>query len=707
QWTVLAMLLLLGGLSALLLRRRWREFRAYLWGHRYLLLVTEGVFLCVFLLWTAYRAYDPDISHTEQPMDFAFLNASASATFFPPEDPWLRGYGISYYYFAYVIMGLLTKLTGIPSQVTYNLSLSLVAAMASAGVFGLVVSVVGAAGARLRKAAAYGLVGVLLFGVVGNLEGLLELGRSLGVGSQEFWQGLGIKGLEGANASTAWHPQDGWWWWRATRVVDTVVDDRSLGYTIQEFPFFSSLLGDLHPHVVSVPFVLLFLAFAFQLLSGGEVGSWQGVRREGPLLMAMGLCLGALGFLNGWDLLPFLALALGLLGVKAYRDKPVARGGVVLAAGVIVFFASVPFLPYYLDLGLEGQVSGVSPVTGPGTRPLHFFIVWGGYLLVLAPFVLSQAALAAKSPSWRPLSLALVLAALPVLLWLSTVAVLGPAGEVPERLGLLLALVLVAALFLYRTFQQASSSEDPWLLFPLGLLAYAVLLLIVPELFFVVDSFNTRMNTVFKLYYQAWVVLAPVSAVILYYWHRRLEAARLAFWLAGLAWQGLMVVLLVGLLYYPAAAVTSKTAAFHGPATLDGLAYLERQGPEEYLAIRWLQENAGRGEGILEAVGGDYTSSGLVSASTGLPTVLGWPGHELQWRGPAALLAERGMDVATIYQTGDVGKAKDLLGKYDVDYVVVGPRERQAYGEAGLAKFDLFMTRVFPGSSVVIYRTRD
>ncbi|MBI2935187.1 MAG: hypothetical protein HYY31_00005, partial [Chloroflexi bacterium] len=60
QWTVLAMLLLLGGLSALLLRQRWREFRAYLWGHRYLLLATEGVFLCVFLLWTAYRAYDPD-----------------------------------------------------------------------------------------------------------------------------------------------------------------------------------------------------------------------------------------------------------------------------------------------------------------------------------------------------------------------------------------------------------------------------------------------------------------------------------------------------------------------------------------------------------------------------------------------------------------------------------------------------------------------
>ena len=70
-------------------------------------------------------------------MDFAFLNASTRAAYFPPEDPWLQGHGISYYYFGYLIMGMLTKLTGIHSSIAYNLSLALIPAMAAAGAFGL------------------------------------------------------------------------------------------------------------------------------------------------------------------------------------------------------------------------------------------------------------------------------------------------------------------------------------------------------------------------------------------------------------------------------------------------------------------------------------------------------------------------------------------------------------------------------------------
>jgi len=139
-------------------------------------------------------------------------------------------------------------------------------------------------------------------------------------------------------------------------------------------------------------------------------------------------------------------------------------------------------------------------------------------------------------------------------------------------------------------------------------------------------------------------------------------------------------------------------------ATLDGLQHVERFAGAEYRAIDYIRENVGRGSAILEAVGGDYSEHGRISSSTGVPTVLNWPGHELQWRGSAEAFAGREEDVQTIYQTFDVALAVSLLDKYDVDYVYIGQREREKYGEDGLAKFTEFMTPVFTEGDVVVYK---
>ena len=56
------------------------------------------------------------------------LNASILPGFFPPEDPWLRGHDLPYYYFGYLMMGNLTELTFIPSRISYTLPLALIPA---------------------------------------------------------------------------------------------------------------------------------------------------------------------------------------------------------------------------------------------------------------------------------------------------------------------------------------------------------------------------------------------------------------------------------------------------------------------------------------------------------------------------------------------------------------------------------------------------
>ncbi|MBI4233942.1 MAG: hypothetical protein HY686_05815 [Chloroflexi bacterium] len=739
RWSILLVLALIALASALLTIRHRREFMGFVWRERALLLGIEGVFLLLFLGWTLYRAYDPFINHTEKPMDFAFLNASLQATYFPPDDPWLQGFKVSYYYFGYLMMALLTKLTGIPSNISYNLALSLVPAMAAAGALSLVFTIVRGLGGSWGKGFLYGVVAVLLLLVVSNLEGSLELLRVLGLGSMHFWQGLGIKGLEGPLVGTAWYPTDGWWWWRATRVVDTVVGGRSLDYTIQEFPFFSLLLGDLHPHVMSLPFVLFSLAFPLNLLASGERLDTGWLRRRWPWVIVGGLALGALGFMNSWDLPTFLIFTAAVVVVKALRDYRLERDRRVLLGlagllGALLFLAVVLYTPFYL--GLATQARGILPAKGPVTRPLHFLLVWGLPLLALAPFLVTQVQQATARLSARYAMLALGLPLGLFTVWALAAAATGQSTQVSPRLLHLLPGLLVLALCLYRAMQltepksnpesvqpavQEGAPEEPQptaglarevgLLFALGLVALGLVLLIVPEMFYVVDTFaNTpswRMNTVFKLYYQAWAVLALAAAVALYYWD--VQAARLppVWHLARVGWWAVLLLVFVGTLYYPTAGIVSKAGGFKGPATLDGLGHLKRDATGEYMAIQWLRDNAKAGEGIVEAIGNDYSAFGMVSAASGRPTVLGWIGHELQWRGSSAPMDGRAEAVAAIYREVDDQKTRALLEQYGVRYVVVGQREQSTYGDIRIAKHAGLVEPVFSRDGVTIYRVKE
>ena len=262
-----ALVLVLACASGWLAWRRRADLLLFLKKEWRVVALAEIIFLVFFVAWTLYRASDPSIDHTEQPMDFAFLNASILTVTGPPQDPWLSGESVSYYYFGYWMMGALTELTGIASNVSYNLAMALVPAMAAQAVFGLTYSVVRSQTARLGTAVAGGFAAVLLLGVAANLEGMFEFMRANAIGSQGFWDWLGIKGLDGPleEPAAGWYPQEFWWWFRATRVINTFEGTQELDYTIQEFPSFSLILGDLHPHVMAIPFALLAAAFCWDI----------------------------------------------------------------------------------------------------------------------------------------------------------------------------------------------------------------------------------------------------------------------------------------------------------------------------------------------------------------------------------------------------------------------------------------------------------
>jgi uncharacterized membrane protein len=169
-----------------------------------------------------------------------------------------------------------------------------------------------------------------------------------------------------------------------------------------------------------------------------------------------------------------------------------------------------------------------------------------------------------------------------------------------------------------------------------------------------------------------------------------------------------LAILLIASAYYPVGAVLDRTGITgqshsFSDNTLDGLAFVADADQGEYAAIQWLRDRAPWGR-IVEAVGDDYSEYGRISGSTGLPTILGWKGHELQWRGGTKLLDGREEDITKIYQSSDPQEVGRLLKKYDVTYVYLGRREKSSYGGLRLSDLDGILETVFDQDGVVIYK---
>ncbi len=724
--SIILLIIVLVIASLFIFRRHRSQLMEFLRENRSLILTIEVVFALSFAIWALVRAYDPDIAATEKPMDFAFLNGILRSQHFPPNDPWLSGLHISYYYFGYLMIAMLSKLTGVPSAVSFNLALALLFALTVIGAFSLVYNLVRLSGKSESesthvKAIGFGLVGAMFLVVLGNWEGVLELVRAHGLGSDGFWQWISIKDLSQPYQSESWYPTDTWWWWRATRIIDTVVDTQSLDYTITEFPFFSFLLGDLHPHVMALPFVLLALSLSLNLLASSERLSLTWLRTNPLQFGCLALCLGGLGFLNSWDFPTFTMAFVAAGSIHAYIHREEKRGwlkDVSVAAGFVVAGSVLLYLPFYV--GFRSQASGILPLREVSTRPLHYVIFWGLFLFASLSFLLAQFGRSLRGrPILRPWMLWTILPTIvPVLLWgIVRIATDGPAdgsSSLLRKLWQLLPLMVILYASLFSILRQMAIVGEPGQepverrsdTFVLLLILTGFFLTLGCELFYVADVFGSRMNTVFKLYYQAWVLLAIASAYGLYCFAEHLRSTGRLGRLAKHAWWVMLFVFVTFSAVYPIAATLSKTGAFAGEPTLDGLAHVKRMNPDEDQAIEWLNENVQGAPVIVEATGDEYSDYGRVSAWTGLPTLLGWAGHEIQWRGSDRDFRGRAEDIDQIYLSEDWTQVGHLLEKYDVTYIYVGQLEKARYGQRAGQEFSESTDIAFQNEGVTIYQVR-
>jgi hypothetical protein len=310
--TILLALGLLAGLSYWIWKNHEAEIRAWVAQNAGYLLVAEGFFLLLFMLFVLFRMFNPDIIGTEKFMDLAFMNSLSRATSFPPFDPWMAGkaFSISYYYFGYLFMAILLKLSAVPPAVGFNLALGLLFALAGFSVFGLIYNLT----RRLSVAAAgWGAVFML-----GNLDGVKQV--------------LVTKTMENFN------------WWTPSRVIPD---------TINEFPFFSFLLGDMHPHMLAIPFVVTALALALNHLKSDDPDLGWKHGDNAVVFTFWGVVIGALGFLNSWDLPTLFFVAMLVFFFQQFRLRGAVAGlpwkDMGLGLGLILAAAVIPYLPFYLN----------------------------------------------------------------------------------------------------------------------------------------------------------------------------------------------------------------------------------------------------------------------------------------------------------------------------------------------------------------------
>jgi uncharacterized membrane protein len=387
-------LLAVAGLTAAWVQRR---SLAVFWAERRrILLAEEGLFSLAYLAFVGVRLLNPDLwqpwNGGEKFMEFAFLNATLRSPNFPPYDPYFAGGVINYYYYGLYLVGMLIKLTGIAAEVAFNLAVPGLFALTALGLFSVGSSLAEERRSRGEErgdevntpaplhlspsAPLAGGLAVMLALLLGNLRGLGWLASVWG----NLVSGRSLPEYD---------------YWAASRVIPN---------TINEFPLWTFVFADLHPHMIAMPFGLLVVGLALnwvavrgQRTEGGErVGQGAGRRAlvylSACLLIA--LALGALGAINTWDLPTYALLVAGAFAVAGWRARRWLGvvGGALLAVLIsgLAVAAYWPFYAHYQAQVGQGAGSLVGRFLGwvrAGSPLDDWLVIWGLFLLLAVCYV--------------------------------------------------------------------------------------------------------------------------------------------------------------------------------------------------------------------------------------------------------------------------------------------------------------------------------
>lgn len=732
--TLLVVLATIAGINIVLAILQKHELAAFFRENKKHILIIEGIILLFFLIDLLIRIGNPDLWHPykggEKPMDFSYFNAVIKSTTFPPYDPWFAGGYINYYYYGFVIVGMLVKLTGIMPSIAYNLILPTLFSLLAIGMFSIIwnISVKSTEMNKPQTEDGEGEVQSIntwmpyLFGIAGA-AGLVVLGN-LGT-VRMIWQGFQRIAAPGGDITIAtvfqrwiWSIQGlvrfiqgaklpygaGDWYWIPSRTIPAPNDVEP----ITEFPFFTFLYADLHAHMIALPITILVLGWIIGLLLG------KAKMADGSkLIRLLGLAavfftgtmaVGALRPTNTWDFPAYLILS--LLGIvfmnfrwresqdEFWHDIPLLKNFWVRLLGELALFAGLSMILYQPYTYWYGAGYNAVELWKGSRTPFWSYIThWGVFLF----FIISW--MTGETIDWMAFTPLRSLSKVRPYFWLvQTSAVV--------ILGVVILLMILGA-------------HVAWFVIPLA--AWAGILIFRPGLpdikrvilFFVGTGLVLtlfveivvlkgdigRMNTVFKFYLQVWTLFSISAAASAWWIFERMNTERMHW---GPVFRTAASLLIIGAALFPLFGGIDKIKDRYVPTashSLNGVNYMigatyEENGHtmqlvEDLEGIRWMLANVKGSPVIVEGNVTEYRWGNRYTINTGLPGVVGWSWHQRQQRAvtPPEWVTSRIEEVAAFYTTTSIEDATAFLNKYNVKYIVVGQLEEAIYPMEGLAKF--------------------
>lgn len=678
----------------------------------FLMIGIEEVLFFISLVFLAYvRGHEPSIHGLEKFMDFGFMNSILRSTYFPPLDMWYgadptspAGYPINYYYFGHLTGSMLIKLSNITPTVGYNLVLATIFAQGVTLTFSLCAQLIHYFQKYVVKMATPNVFHMILFGLLGafivNLGGNLHPIYILTQGYPNenpipFWEIFQnysdvIKTMSASADITtqktfidALIENSKYWYPNATRFIP---------FTIHEFPSYSYVVADLHGHVFDIPFVLVTLALITQFfisITTNKVTKIHHIdkknkhtkehntkiffpRMKNTLLrviinnlftlnsittIILGFMLSIHYMTNAFDG-PIYLLLLGGIFLVIYQLRPIFFIQITLLVLSFIIFSypfSSNFAPFASGIGVNCSPGFLTALKNIGpfmfiegncqiSQVWMLFILWGFFWLAAILYL---------------------------------IALFFPKNEEGKRFS-----------------PQVFNIDVIMLMF----FAFGTFLVIIPEFFYIKDIYpqHFRANTMFKMGYQAFIIMGIASTFALY--RIKMLENRFKFLLKAIYFFFFIFVAIYPFLafpsYYP---LLQNGSSMQKNVHLDGIKWMEMNTivSQDKEIIEYINSNIVGQPIILEAQGDSYTDYERISANTGIPTIAGWWVHEWLWRGDANVVGNRIPEIEAIYQSPDLQVTKALLKKYNVSYVVISQLERDKYKTLNEEKFKQLGSKIF------------
>lgn len=733
--TTLGILLFLGLINFIFL---WKK-QLKLIASKYqlsIILIEELLFFIILLAWSYVRGHQPAIEGLEKLMDYGFVKSILNSRFFPPQDMWLspvnpevskgpipemlQGFYINYYYFGHLVTAVLTRLSTLQSAVTYNLQIATLAALTFTGSFSLGVNLLGIKtlesesekipSRNFKKLILAGILTAFLVAFSGNLHTIYSLADNTNYQVTEntnpvpFWQLPFMP-----KKSNYWYPN-------ATRFIP---------FTIHEFPAYSFIVSDLHGHVSDIPFVLLIIAVLLNMTikkayfntenklkkTKTEIRNlefkdllkhFSGFRFSFSLIL-IALLLATFYMTNAWDTLIYGLLVFGTLLIITLFEMGINRDNLskrvknylliflknfllpLLLIGFFFILFSLPFSqffhPFSSKIGVNCGYELMEILKIAKTQPN---LSVEAKALEIGPLIFEPDK-CQKTPLWMHL-----------ILW-----------------GFFYYIITgFIAFIIWPKLKNNKKIASPQTFFIAIMILLSIFLLWIPEFFYIKDIYpaHFRANTMFKLGYQAFIMLSLVAGYTIKYLISDKKTTTNYFG-RKIVYLILLVPQLILVSVYPAFGTNSYYNNLKQYEGIYGLNWLKNRYPQDYNAVVWLDGQTNKLCGndcpvILEAVGDSYTAYARVSANTGLPTVLGWPVHEWLWRGSYDEAGKRRSEVETIYTANNLPQVLDLIKKYNVEYLFVGQLEREKYPLLTESIFKQIGEIVYQKEGVRIYKVK-